>query len=175
MKKNITIALSHVAIFCSFFIHYPAFGQSEKTNQSISIQVGINGVNNDRSSYGLQLLPPDIAYSREIFNFKTLNISGGVFYDNIGVKIKDQNFSYRFGARVDLGFDMGRYNPYITSGYATIRNGVHYQPAIVFGSGFLTKINRNLMWSNEINFQNVEYANSSYTIVNLSTGVNYLF
>jgi hypothetical protein len=175
MRKVILIIISIASTLSCFLAPNFALAKINKKSQSISIQVGVNGVNSDRKSYGLQFFPPDIAYSHEMFDNNIVNISGGVFYDNIGVKIKDRNFSYRVGSRIDFGLELGRYTPYITSGLATIRNAHNYQSSAIFGTGILTRINRDFMLTNEINFQNVHYKNSSYTIVNLSVGVNYLF
>lgn len=175
MKKFfIKITLITTAI-CCFFITNFASASDNKKDQSLSIQIGVNGVNDDRKSYGLQFIPPDISYSHELFDNDIMNISGGIFYDNIGVKIKDKNFSYRVGTRVDFGLEIEKYTPYLTVGFATIRNAHNYQSSKIFGTGILTRINQNFMLINEINFQNVHYKNSIYTIVNLSIGINYLF
>jgi len=80
-------------------------------NQSISLQAGINGILENSNSFGLQLIPPDISYSRELFDDDNVNISTATFYDNIGVKITDNNFSYRFGQRMDFGVELEKYTP----------------------------------------------------------------
>lgn len=98
-----------------------------------------------------------------------------LIYDNIGVKIKDSNFSYRAGQRIDFGLELEKYTPYVTVGLGIIRNDHHYQTSPVYGTGFLTRIAERFLWVNEINFQNVHYLNSNYDIVNLSTGIVYGF
>ncbi|MBU6338630.1 MAG: hypothetical protein KGQ36_01470 [Rickettsiales bacterium] len=146
-----------------------------KYNQSISIQFGLNGVLHDSKSYGLAFIPPDLAYSHELFDNDVINISTATFYDNIGVKVLDTNFSYRVGQRFDFGVELGKYMPYVTFGLGIIRNAHHYQTSPVYGSGILFRISKKLLWANEINFQNVYYQNSHYEILNLSTGLTYGF
>ena len=150
----------------------------KKTNrysQSLSIQFGINGYLSDKNSFGLQLIPPDLSYSVELFDNDIFNISTAIFYDNIGVKIKDSNFSYRFGQRLDFGYEFGIFTPYITMGLGSIRKNHNYQTSMIYGGGFLTKIRERILWANEINFQDVHRSNSSYKIANLSTGIVYAF
>lgn len=146
-----------------------------KYRQSISIQFGLNGNLHDSKSYGLAFIPPDLAYSRELFDNDIINVSTATFYDNIGVEIRDTNFSYRVGQRFDVGVELGKYTPYVTLGFGIIRNAHHYQTSPVYGSGILFRLSKQLLWANEINFQNVLYKNSHYEIVNLSTGLTYGF
>ena len=175
LKKLIFKISFFVIFFCYFFSSNTALSKVNKKNQSISVQIGVNGISNKTKSYGLQFIPPDIAYSHEIFDDDYFNISGGFFYDNIGVKIQDKNFSYRVGTRIDFGMELGKYTPYFTTGFATIRNAHNYQSSLIYGAGILKRLTHDFALSNEINFQNVHYQNSSFTIVNLSLGINYLF
>lgn len=149
--------------------------EKNRYKQSFSVQIGINGSLQDSSSYGLQFLPPDLAYSHELFDNDVINISTATFYDNIGVKVKNTNFSYRVGQRLDFGMELGKYTPYLTLGFGMIRNAHHYQTSPVYGTGFLIRISERFLLVNEVNFQNVIYNNLHYDIVNLSSGLVYAF
>lgn len=144
-------------------------------NQSVSIQIGLNGNLSDSQSYGLQLLPPDLSYSREIFKINDFNLSTSTFYDNIGVKISDANFKYRIGQRVDIVRAFNLYSPYLTIGLGSMRTNNNYQTSLVYGAGLLMKISKRFSLVNEINFQNVHHQSKDYNIVNLSTGMVYNF
>lgn len=146
-----------------------------KYKQSFSIQFGINGYNSNQQSYGFAVVPPDFAYSHELFDNDLLNISTATFYDNIGVNVKGREFTYRVGQRLDFGLELGKYTPYVTLGFGTMRGGHNFQTSAVYGSGFLTRISERWLWVNEINFQNIHSQNSSYVIANISTGLTYGF
>jgi hypothetical protein len=145
------------------------------SRHSISIQVGLNGTLQNSKSYGFQSIPPDMAYSYEFFDNNKINMTTSTFYDNIGVKIQDKNFSYRVGQRIDVAMEMKHLTPYITFGLGTIRYGHVYQSSPVYGFGILKKISRNMSLVNEINFQRVYYNHNSYDILNASIGVVYNF
>lgn len=140
---------------------------------SVSVQVGFNGTLQD-SKYDLQLLPPDLSYSHELFSDNFI-LSTSSFYDNIGVKVQDTEFTYRIGQRMDLGLEVGKYTPYLCLGLGVIRNDHHYQTSPVYGSGLSFALSQRIMWINELNFQNVVYHKNHYTIANLSTGIVYNF
>ena len=177
--KKLTSKILLVAFFYSSFAHQSQADEVNLYNSSISVQFGLNGSAGNKDSYGLAFLPPDISYSRELFDNDFWNISAGAFYDNIGVKVanKDQstNFSYRVGTRIDFGIELGKYTPYITTGLGTIRNSQHYQTSPVYGTGFLIRLSKHLLMINELNFQKVAFNQEGYTIVNLSTGITYGF
>ena len=142
---------------------------------SFSVQFGLNGAMQAPQSYGLQFIPPDLSYSHELYDDDVINISTATFYDNIGVKVKDTNFTYRVGQRIDFGLELGKYTPYVTLGLGSIRNAHHYQTSLVYGTGFLVRIAKRWLVVNEINFQNVHYGNSHYDILNASVGFVYAF
>ncbi len=167
MNKTLILSCFLAVISISF--------SAKACNQSLSVQIGVNGNSQDSSSYGLQFIPPDLAYSRELFDNDSINISTASFYDNIGVKVKDTDFSYRVGQRVDIGLELGKYTPYITTGFGIIRNEHHYQTSPVYGTGFLVRISERFLLVNEVNIQNVRYQNSRFDILNISTGVVYAF
>ncbi|NBV07170.1 MAG: hypothetical protein EBS06_08070 [Proteobacteria bacterium] len=170
-KKIIALSL----LLIGFSISPALCDDVNKYTQSISVQFGINGSLNDAKSYGLNFLPPDLSYSHELYDDDFFNISTATFYDNIGVKVQDTNFSYRVGQRIDFGVELEKYTPYITTGFGTMRNAHHYQTSLVYGTGFLIRIAERYLWANEINFQNVHYQNSQQDIVNISTGITYAF
>lgn len=145
------------------------------SKHSLSLQVGINGAMQDTKSYGFQSIPPDVSYAYEFFDNNHFDISTATFYDNIGVKIADTDFSYRVGQRFDLAFEMQHCTPYVTLGLASIRYGHKYQTSPVYGFGYLKKISKHLAFVNEINFQHVTYQKSGYDILNASVGVVYNF
>lgn len=179
MQKVYALAICLGLIFISMPANAQLFepkpGKVNHYNQSFSIQIGLNGTLQNSSSFGLQFFPPDMSYSRELFDNDVVNISTATFYDNIGVLIKESNFSYRVGQRIDVGLELGKYTPYVTLGLGIIKNDHHHQTSPVYGTGFLTKISKGVMWVNEINFQNVYYQSSRYDIVNLSTGITWGF
>lgn len=178
-KKLYPISLAILLLAC------PAkalAGRAEESGSlskhSVSVQVGLNGAMQDSKSYGFQSVPPDMSYAYEFFDNNHINLSTATFYDNIGVKVLDTNFSYRVGQRFDLGFELKHYTPYVTLGLATIRYGHNYQTSPVYGVGFLTRLNKvskRLSLVDEINFQHVTYQNSGYDIVNVSIGLVYNF
>ncbi len=169
-KKLLALA---AIIFCASF-SARANNEGNYTS-SLSVQVGINGTLQDFSSFGLQFIPPDVSYSHELFNNDVLNISTASFYDNIGVKIKGTNFSYRVGQRIDFGIELGKYLPYATLGFGVMRYSHHWQTSPVYGIGFLTRITERLLWVNELNFQDVSYQKSHRTITNISSGIVFAF
>jgi len=169
-QKLITLLALSMALISS-----PAkAGEKRHYNSSISVQVGVNGTLQD-SKYDLVFLPPDLAYSHELFDNDVFNISTSTYYDNIGVKVQDTNFTYRVGQRVDFGMELGKYTPYLTLGLGTIRNAHHYQTSPVYGTGILYRMSERFLWVNELNLQNVVYHKSHYDVANLSTGVVYAF
>lgn len=146
------------------------------TRHSVSIQFGVNGALQSDESFGLQLVPPDISYGYEFFDNNLFNFSTATFYDNIGVKVRDAEFTYRVGQRIDLAREFKNCcTPYITGGIATIRRGHHYQTGPVYGAGILFKIMKKFSLVNEVNMQRVFYQNSGYDILNASVGVVYDF
>jgi len=166
-------------IFLAFFLFTTPLALAADIDysykNSISIQVGINGVMHNGHSFELQFFPPDLSYAREIFENEILDISTATFYDNIGVEINGANFSYRVGQRIDVGLKIGNYVPYATLGFGIIKYPRHRQTSPVYGIGFLEKITKRFLWVNEINFQDVFYQNSYNTIANISTGIVYNF
>jgi hypothetical protein len=120
------------------------------------------------------MIPPDVSYSHELFDNDTWNISTSTFYDNIGVKIKGTNFSYRVGQRMDVGMELGKYTPYATFGFGIMRYAHNHQTTPVYGTGVLKRISERFLWVNEINFQGVSYQGHA-TVVNVSTGLVYAF
>lgn len=167
MNRSLILAYFLAATLISF--------SAKAYDQSLSIQIGVNGNSQDSSSYGLQLVPPDLAYSKELFDNDSINISTASFYDNIGVKVRDTDFSYRIGQKIDVGLELGKYTPYVTAGLGIIRNDHHYQTSPVYGTGFLVRISERFLLVNEANIQNVRYQNSRFDILNISTGVVYAF
>lgn len=76
---------------------------------------------------------------------------------------------------MDIGFNAKRYTPYLTLGFAAIRYGHNYQTNPVYGAGLLYKITKVVLWVGEINFQNVRYQGNHYDIVNITSGVSFVF
>ena len=148
-------------------------GKENRYNSSISVQFGINGMSRNSQSYGLQFIPPDMSYSRELFDNDVVNISTATFYDNIGVKENGVNYSYRVGQRLDFGLELGKYTPYVTLGAGVMRYTHRYQTSPVYGIGFLKRMSKRVFFVNEINFQHVKYRDTSGDIVNLSVGIVY--
>lgn len=171
MKKNLLIfAIISFTTFCANAADIDA-----SYKNSVSIQFGINGATQSKNSFELQFFPPDLSYAREIYEGEFYDISTSTFYDNISVKVRDTNFSYRVGQRMDFGIKIRNYIPYVTIGLGIIRSQHHYQTSPVYGAGLLTKITKRFLWVNEINFQDVRYQQTYATIANLSTGIVYNF
>ncbi len=167
--KNLLITLTFITIS----LRAEAFEKRDFRN-SVSLQLGINGTVQD-SKYDLVFIPPDLSYSREIFDNDNVNISTATYYDNIGVEIEGSNFSYRVGQRIDIGYEIENYVPYITAGIGIIKNAHHFQTAPVYGVGIMYQLSPRVWLVNEINFQNVRYQNRHYDIANLAIGVTYMF
>lgn len=91
------------------------------------------------------------------------------------MQIENDDFSYRIGQRIDFGFEFDRYTAYSTIGFGIMRNNHKRQTSPVYGFGFLTEINKKILWVNEINFQDVRSGDAHYKIANLSTGLTFLF
>lgn len=146
------------------------------SKHSMSVQFGMNGILQQSDTYELQLLPPDVSYSYEFFDNNLFNFSTSTFYDNIGVAVRDTNFSYRVGQRLDIAMEFKNCcTPYITAGLGVIRNAHHYQTMPVYGIGVLFKLMKKLSLVNEVNVQKVHYQRSDYDILNVSIGVVYNF
>ncbi len=176
IQNNKSLKFSMFFFVC-FFYHSFNYAFAQKINQftnSISIQIGANGTTKS-GNFGLQFIPPDISYSREIFDNDFLNISTATFYDNIGVKINNSNFSYRLGQRIDFGIEIHRFTPYLTIGIAAIKNVHHFHSSAVYGSEILYRVSKRIILVNELNFQNVHFQSQRNKIVNLSTGLVFAF
>jgi hypothetical protein len=173
MTKKTSLLLLLVASF--FATNANAEKSGSLNRNSVAIQFGLNGTIQSSDNWGLQMLPPDLSYAYEFFDNNNLNISTATFYDNIGVEIKDTNFSYRVGQRVDFALEFQKFTAYSTFGLASIRYGHKYQTSPVYGVGFLKYLMPHILSVYELNFQNVKYQNARYDIVNFSIGLVYNF
>lgn len=179
-KSGFSTATAILASFLFVFFAEEALAEEilskrKKYRNAVAIQLGVNGNLADSNSYELAIIPPDVSYSHEIFHDKKFNIAATAFYDNIALKIKDTHFAYRVGAKIDAGFELGQYTPYLTFGFGVMRYGHHYQTSPIYGGGILQRLSDRISWVNELNFQNVRYQNSGYEIVNFTTGIAYSF
>ena len=181
--KIILSSLSKLSLLTLFLLFSSQILCDEDSNakevgnfkNSFSIQLGLNGAIQRQSSFGLQFIPPDLSYSRELLKKNDLSLSTASFYDNIGVQVDGNNFTYRIGQRFDIAYEIGTYSPYITTAAALIHNHHTRNISPVYGFGLLKKINERILWVNEINFQEVNSHDQTYGIINFSTGLNFLF
>ena len=155
-------------LIAEFFATHPAQAISKNNyKNSVSLRFGLNGATQVRSSYGLAFLPPDASYARELFNNGKFNLTTTSFYDNIGVKVNETNFSYRVGQRFDIAAYFGKYAPYLTYGLGIMRTDHHYQISSVYGTGLFIKTSERMGVVEEVNLQKVSSQNRQYDIINI--------
>ncbi len=149
----------------------------EKINEfenSVAFQVGANGTAHD-GDFEFAFFPIDVAYSRELYDNDLINVSTSSFYDYIDTDVEGMNFEYRLGQKVEVGFEIGKYTPYVTAGFATIKRAYDHQTTPVYGSGILYRMSKRLLFVNELNFQPIKHQDDHYEVVNFTTGVAYIF
>ena len=161
-------------LFLICFLPLASFADVETTQlkHSVSVQLGINGAAGKKGSFGLQAIPPDLSYSYKLFDNNRYVFSTSFFYDNISVQLENMNFNYRFGQRVDLGYEMKDTLLYGTFGMGyMVMQKLSNSTSPVYGFGIVRDITTHLAIMSELNFQNIK----SQTIINYSIGVIYSF
>ena len=82
-----------IALLAFATIAFADFAQKDRHKHSISAQVGVSGVSEYPSTFGLQFPPFDASYAYKFFDNNRYSISNATFYDNIGVEIDGMNFN----------------------------------------------------------------------------------